>query len=504
LPQQKTLLNAVKWSYLGNWSDRGVSAIFTVILASVLGPKDFGTVSVALIYIGFLQLFLHQGFITALVQRKELAPEHWDSVFWMDQALSVFLVGVSFLLSGWWAAKNHAPHVTALIAVLSLSIPIEASAGIQGAMLSRAMDFKSLSIRGTTAALLGGLVGIEMAFSGFGVWALVGQQLVRDSTSLVLLWTLSAWRPRLGFSWKHLKELAGFSSSTFAAQLALYADAQASSILLGLFVGPVAVGLYRLADRVTNSVQVMATSSIQAVSLPEFSRNQDNPQELRRSAITCLRLSSALSFPALAGLAAVSGPLTAVIGPEWAPAAGVIRILSILGIFAVVCYFTGPSLQALSRPGQVAVLEWARAVVGTGLLVTASVLVRNRSVSFQVTGIAAARFVLGAFLVTPVYVSVFMRACKLSWRDLAASVGPGVVASASVVGSVTLFHASGALVGNKPVILLIAEAAVGGAIGLAVLLTLQTELRNALARMLPTSVSRLLGFSPETSAGPRR
>jgi PST family polysaccharide transporter len=490
MTKQRSFLNALKWSYTLNWGQRGFAAFFTVILAGVVGPRDFGAVSIALVYIGFLQMFLDQGFLAALVQRKDLEPEHLDAVFWMDQVLSLILVAISILLSGWWAVKNHAPEIAQIISVLSLCIPIEALAAVQGAILSREMDFKSLSIRSNVAVLVSGVVGLALAFTGFGVWALVGQQIVRDSVALVLLWKLSSWRPRFEFSWKHLKALTGFSVSNFIAQLGIYADLQAASALLGLLFGPVAVGLYRIADRVANSVVVIAMSSIQSVSFPEFARLQDNPGELHKSALTCIRLSAATSFPALAGLAAVSGPLMATIGPQWAPAADVVKILSALGMLLIFVYFTGPLLQALSKTRVLAILEWARMAVGTGLLVAAGYLVRNGSVQTQISGLAAARFATGALIVTPVFLSIFMRLCRISWRELITAVAPSGMASAGVVASVMLFHATGWLAGGRPVFLLGAEVAVGGVTGLIVLLRLDTQLRRLVAELLQRSVRR--------------
>src|ERR1700722_5052837 len=153
MEKRKSFLNALKWSYTASWGEKGFSALFTVFLAGLLGPRDFGTVSIAVIYIGFLQMFLDQGFMAALIQKKNLEPAHLDAVFWMDQALSVFLVGVSILLSGWWAAKNHAPEIAVIISVLSLSIPMQGLAVVQGAILSREMDFRGLSIRSNVAVL---------------------------------------------------------------------------------------------------------------------------------------------------------------------------------------------------------------------------------------------------------------------------------------------------------------------------------------------------------------
>ena len=493
MTSKPSFLNAVKWAYTGNWGERAFSALFTFILAAVLGPRDFGVVAIAMLYITFLQMFLDQGFIAALIQRRDLEQEHLDAVFWMDVVLSLGLVGVSVLLSGWWAAKNHAPEAARLISVLSLCVPIQGLSAVQGAMLSRNMNFKALSIRANTAVVVSGVVGIGMALAGFRVWALVGQQITRDLTALILLWRLSSWRPRFEFSLKHLKELAGFAGSNFAAQLGIFAEMQSGSILLGLFFGPAAVGLYRLADRLVYSVVAMATASIQSVSLPEFSRVQNQAAELRKSALTCIRLSSTVTLPVLFGMAAVSRPLLATLGPKWIPATDALRILCLIGVSIVFSCFTGPMLQALSRPHHLAALEWARMVLGTAFVVIAGLLVRTSSVEHQLMGIALARCITMTCLVAPVFLYILMRLAKIPLREFLSSVTPSVFASLSTVGAVALFQLSGWLAGGKPLILLIAEVAVGGVAGLTVLLILDSQLCGLVAS-LPQRMFRSLSF----------
>ena len=106
MPSNRSFANAVKWAYAGNWGERTLSSLSTFILAALLEPQDFGVVAIAMVYVTFLQLFLDQGFRAALIQRKDLEPQHLDAVFWMDVLWSLLLVGVSVLISGWSAARK--------------------------------------------------------------------------------------------------------------------------------------------------------------------------------------------------------------------------------------------------------------------------------------------------------------------------------------------------------------------------------------------------------------
>lgn len=475
----RSFLNAVKWAYTGNWGERAFSALFTFILAAILGPREFGTVTIALVYIFFLQMFLDQGLVAALIQRRNLEPEHLDTVFWMDVFLSFGLMVISIMLSRWWAALNHAPQVSAIISVLSVCILLEALAIVQCTLLKRDMNFKGLSIRTNASVLAGGGIGIAMAFGGFGVWALVGQQIAKDVTAVILLWRLNRWRPRFRFSLKHLKELMGFSTSNFVAQLGIFADAQASSVLLGLLFGPLAVGLYRLADRLMNSVVAMATASVQAVSLPEFSRHQDNPTELRKSALSCIRLSSAVTLPALAGLAAVSTPLIECLGAKWAPTSGVLKVLCVFAMAVIFAYFTGPLLQAVGRTRELAILEWARMALGGIILLSVGILVRHSPTGIQLMGVAWSRLLTTVLFVTPVFLYILMRICNIALRDLALAVVPSALASITVVLTVLLLNLSGLLSASRPPVVLIADVLLSGITGLTVLLTFDVHLRGA-------------------------
>jgi PST family polysaccharide transporter len=479
----RSFQNALKWAYIGSWGDKGFSALFVIILAAILGPRDFGTVSIAAAYIGFLQLFLDQGLGAALIQRKNLEQEHLDAVFWMDILLSLVLIAFSLLLGRQWARVNHAPGAGVVIAALSPCILIEALAMVQMAHLRRDMDFRSLALRGNASVIASGLIGLGLAFAGFRVWALVAQQLAKDAISLALLWRLSPWRPRLEFSWKHLRDLIGFSIPNFIGQLGTYADAQGSSVALGVLFGPVAVGLYRLGERITNSVITMAMASIQSVSFSEFSRLQDDREAVRRSVLHCIRLSGAVTVPALAGLAAVSRPLMATLGAKWAPASGVLTILCVAGMVMVFTFFTGPLLQALGRPRDAAILEWIRVGAGVAALVLTGVLVRNSAVSRQLLGIALSRLGAALLVAGPLFVAILLKVCRIPFRTFLASVWPSAAASFCAVCAVRLLGSFAFLNAVKPVLQLAAEVALGAAAGLGALLLLDRELQASLKGM---------------------
>lgn len=474
----------MKWAYAGNWGDKGFAALFTFILAGILGPRDFGLISIAAVYISFLQLFLDQGFATALIQRKDVEQDHLDSVFWMNVVLSITLIGISLLMGNFWARFNHAPEAAVVTPVLSISILIHALTIVQTALLKKNMDFRSLAIRGNVSVIVSGVTGIGLALAGFGVWALVGQQLVRETSAVFLLWKLSPWRPRLSFSWRHLRELSGFALPNFTAQLGIFVDGQAGTVALGLLFGPVAVGFYRLAERVTSSVISVTMSATQAVSLPEFARHQNDPHRLREAALSCIRLASTVTVPALAGLAAVSRPLMATIGAKWIPASGVLSVLCLVGILVIFTFFTGPLLQALGKTRALAALEWGRTFVGLICLVVAGFVMRDAPANWEIMIIAASRFATAVFFTTPFFLYLFLRLCRVSLADFLRSIAPSIISAVSVFISVTALHATDWLLALPPVSTLSIEVGLGAVVGMTILLSIDPSLRHFTAALV--------------------
>jgi hypothetical protein len=231
-----------------------------------------------------------------------------------------------------------------------------------------------------------------------------------------------------------------------------------------------------------NTVVGMAVSSIQHVSLPQFSRFQDRPNELRNSVRVCIQMSAWTSIPALTGLAVISGSLMDTIGPSWAPATDALKVLCVYGVAVVLGCFTVPLMQARGKTPQVALLEWARTLIGLILVAGAGLLVRNGSIQMQVTSIAAGRLlVMGA--VTPIFLYLLMKLADISIRDLVVLIIPSGLASIGVIISIVLFRYAGPVI-SKPLTQLIGEIFVGGITGLTVLLSTDAQLRMSIRKLL--------------------
>lgn len=403
---------------------------------------------------------------------------------------------ISFLFSRQWAAFNHAPEVSSVIRILSLSIVIEALSTVQAALLQREMNYRTLSIRTNLSVLVSGIVGIALAFSGFGVWSLVSQQLLKDIISLVLLWRLSSWRPSFRFSWRSLNELLSFSVPHFFSQLANFVDTQLASVVLGAFFGPVAVGLYKFVEKAVATVVSMSSGSIHIVTFSMFSRQQDNLANLQKSVLTSLRMSSAASLPALAGLAVTGNSLMATIGAGWVPASDALKVLCVSGVAMIFASFTSPLIQALGNPQHSAVLEWGRVIVGIAALITAGLLVQNSPIQYQVLGIAMARLFTAVLLVFPIFVYILLKLSSIPLRDFLTAAFPSILASIAVVLSVELFRHLAMTAESRPAIALAQEVAIGGIAGLTTLIFADEKARSFVVMITEKIVRQLSTKAP--------
>jgi O-antigen/teichoic acid export membrane protein len=496
----RSFSSSLRWAFAMTWGDRALSTAFTVLLAAILGPYDFGVVALALIYITVVQLVLEGGVQTALVQREDVDDEHLSSAFWLNLAWCLALAGVSVAVAPLWARVNDVPELTDVVRVLSLMLVFTGLSVVQLAILQRAMNFRALAIRENAAVLVGGVVGLVLALRGAGVWALVGQQLGFAGTQLVLIWAMSSWRPRLRFSLTHARQLVGFSSGVFLANLGGFLNRRADALLIGIFFSPTAVGLYRLAEQFVDGILELTMRPLGHVSLPYFSRLQNDLPALRRAVVGNFRLSLTVTIPPMLVLAACSGYLFAVIGDAWLDAGRVLQLLVFVGIGKAVVFFTGPLLFALARPHLRAVMLWVLAVLSAGTVAVVGAALAGADVADQAAGMAGSRALFFLLLVVPVNIAVVCRVTGLGVRSFLPSVPIPVVAGLAGVGVVEGLALAGVLGALAPLPALLVAGASSGLAATVVLFSLDREARALARPLLRLAGRRSAGAAAEASA----
>src|SRR5829696_894578 len=193
---QQKAVKGIFWSFVQKWGRAGVTTITFVILSRLLAPEAFGLVALATAFTVFIELFLDQGFGSAIVQREKLDPEHLDTAFWLNVLTSILMTGGLIAVSGLLGALFEEPRLASVLRWLSITLILSGLSSTQISILQRKLAFKEFAIRSMVANAVGGIVGVIMAFSGYGVWSLVGQDVASGVVRAIILWRSSDWRPR--------------------------------------------------------------------------------------------------------------------------------------------------------------------------------------------------------------------------------------------------------------------------------------------------------------------
>lgn len=449
---QPTVRRSLSWAVALSWGERTWTTIFTVLLAAILGPEAFGIVAMALVYLAVMDLVLEQGFLTTIVQRERLEREHLDSAFWLNAGSCLVLAAVSFGLAGWWADVNDAPQLADVIRAMSVLVVFSGFTIVQQAHLQRKLEFRKLAIRANVAALTGGFVGLVLALAGAGVWALVAQQLVAGVTALVLLWAVSDWRPRLRFSRSHARDLVGFTSGVFLANVGGFVNRRSDTLLMGLFFAPAVVGIYRLADRFVDSILELTMRPVGMVSLPHFSLLQRNDAALRAAVAQFIRIAMLTTLPALLVFAACSDAVLAVIGTEWEVGADALKLLCVVGIVKGLVHFTGPLLFAVARPFFRATMLWFLAGVSVVTVLVMGALLEGAGAETQLAGMSGARAAVSLAVILPLNLLIIWRVAGLSPRTFLPWLWVPLSAGVAAILAVEGLARSGVL-GDAPALL---------------------------------------------------
>jgi O-antigen/teichoic acid export membrane protein len=443
---KKKAVRGVFWALAENGGGQATQFITFLVLARLLQPEAFGLISLANIFIHFIQSLVDSGFSDAIVQRKQLEKGHLNTAFWANLVIGALLAGIGVLSAPLIAGFFKQPTIAPIIAWLSLNVVINSVAGTQQALLRRNLNFKGLAKRKVFGMVAGSITGITMAFAGYGVWSLVGQTLVGNLLGVILLWQISDWRPEFSASFKYFKDLASFGSNVMGIGLLVFFSRRIDDFLIGYYLGPTALGYYTIAYKLFLTIMQLLQEGTQKVSLPTFSKMQDNPLGLQRAFYSATALTCFASFPAFLGMAAVAPELVSVVfGEQWIPSIPIMQILALNGVLVSAMSFTGPMIMAMGKPSWNLGLLFVNTVVKT----VAFLLVVQQGIVF-----VAIALVIANYFVLPTRLWVTKRLLQVSWLKFAKQL------MAPTLGSIMMVVA-----------ILAAKAALQNTVDLRVLLT---------------------------------
>ncbi|MGG6295108.1 lipopolysaccharide biosynthesis protein [Leptolyngbya sp. AN02str] len=344
-------IQGVVWSAVQNWGSQAGTLIIFFILARLLTPEAFGLVALANVFLAFMQLFLEQGFGQAIIQRKDLEPEHLNTAFWINLSIGCGLSLIGMGVAGTVARSFDQPELVPILRCFSVLFVITALGQVQQSLLERKFEYKAIAARWLVATFAGGVVGIGMALLGFGVWSLVAQQIVYAALGTLTLWLCSEWRPGLKISVRHFRDLFGVGMHIMGFNYLSFLNTKANDFLVGYFFTPAVLGYYSVAYRVLNVMTQMLVRTSRDVALPTFSRLQEDPERFRRAFYTATQLTSAIAFPTFLGMAVLAPELVVVLfGEQWLPAVPLMQVLALMGMLRSITFFKGSVFIAMGKP----------------------------------------------------------------------------------------------------------------------------------------------------------
>ena len=347
----RKLAIGILWTGVQNWGRQLSSFIIFSCLARLLTPESFGVIALSNTFLALIQLIIQQGFSTAIIQRKSLKEEHLYTAFWSNILISSLLVFATVLAAPLVADIYREPALTSVLRWLSISLLISAVGSVQEALLKRELMFKPLAIRSLVAVCCAGVVGISMAYLGYGVWSLVGYQLINSLVQSFTLWYLSKWRPQNKFSRACFKELFAFEINIIGIRIIDYFNNYADKFFIGYFLGTVALGYYEIAYKILLTLTQLFVNVINQVAMSLFSKLQGDMPQLRKSFYNSIQLTTLIAFPAFFGISLLAPELILLFfGDQWVPSISVMRVLAYAGILYSVSFLNGTILVALGKP----------------------------------------------------------------------------------------------------------------------------------------------------------
>lgn len=358
------------WSSVERFSNQGVQFVFSIILARLLSPSDYGIIAMVTIFFAVAQSFVDSGFSNALVRKTDRVEEDLSTCFYFNIGVGIIAYIVLFLIAPLVANFYNQPILSPIIRITGLGVILNSLCVVQQALFTIKIDFKSQAKITLSATVISGIVGILLAYQGYGIWALVWQGVASSIVRMGLLWLMSKWRPRTGFSKSSFNYLFGYGSKLLASGLLDTIYNNIYPIVIGKFYNPAQLGNYSRALGWAQLPSANITSILQRVTFPVLSAIQDDSLRLQNSYRRLLKLSAFIVFPLMMGLAAMASPLIRVIlTAKWD---GCVLYLQIL-CFALMLYpIHAINLNLLQVKGRSDIflrLEIIKKIIGVVILI---------------------------------------------------------------------------------------------------------------------------------------
>ena len=350
--KKQTVFSNLIWRFMERCGAQVVAFVVSIVLARLLDPALYGRIALVTVITSILNVFVDSGMANALIQKKDTDDLDYSSVFYFNVAFCLVLYLGLFLAAPLLSRFYHDSSLVPVFRVLGLTIVISGVKNVQQAYVAKTMQFRRFFFSTLGGTVLSAIVGITMAYRGFGIWALVTQQVLNAAVNTAILWLTVGWKPRRIFSLERLKGLVSYGWK-----------------IVGLRYTEADLAFYNKADQMPLLLVENINNSIDSVLLPVLSAEQDSRESVRAMTQRAIKTSTYIMMPLMAGLAVCAEPLIRLLLTEkWLPCVPYMRIFCIVYAFYPLHTANLSAIKALGRSDIFLKLEVLKELVSIVLL----------------------------------------------------------------------------------------------------------------------------------------
>jgi len=367
---KSSIISNMFWKFAERSGAQIVTFILSLVLARLLSPNEYGIIAMVTVFITIANVFVESSFGNALIQKKDADNLDFSSVLFLNIGLSLVLYGFIFVSAPIVADFYGYVILTPIMRVMGLRIIVAAINSVQHAYVSRNMIFKRFFYSTISGTIVSAIVGISMAYMGFGVWALVAQYMVNTTVDTIVLWFTVKWRPEIQFSIIRVKSLFSFGWKLLVAQLLGTLANQSRQLIIGKMYTSSDLAYYNMGLRFPRPIMTNINTSISAVMFPVVSKAQDDLERLKTLTRKSIIVSSYFIFPMMMGMAVVAEPMVRVLLTEkWIMAVPYLRIACFANAIIIMQIAIQNAIMALGRSDVFLKMDIASKVLGITLLI---------------------------------------------------------------------------------------------------------------------------------------
>lgn len=338
------------WKFAERILAQGISFIVSIVLARLLLPEAYGIVAMVMVFINIANVFVTGGFSSALIQKHDANETDFSTIFYCSLTIACVIYLGMFVCAPWIADFYKTPELVPVLRVFGIRIILTSYNSIQHAYVSRHMLFRKFFYSTLFGTLISGIIGIFMAYHGFGVWALVAQYLTNSTIDTIVLMFTIKWRPTLAFSWKSAKHLMSFGWKLLLSNLigTLYNNLR--SLIIGRVYTSADLAYYNRGKNFPDLIMNNFATSITSVLFPAMSNAAGNAKVIKKMIQRSMRMTSYVVFPMMLGMAVVARPfILLLLTDKWSEC---IVYMQMVCMYSACHTITQTNLQAINAMGR--------------------------------------------------------------------------------------------------------------------------------------------------------